>query len=80
MAATDSSVTVKNDDLEQLSLKLGAIDAQVDALAMLATTGDIESLKEGGLNASLLDIGERLTEAKRSLDDMHLRAARDRHG
>ena len=79
MAAKDFSVTVKNEDLERLSLKLGVIDAQVDALAMLTTTGDVTSLKKGVLTASLLDIGERLTEAKRSLDDMHLRAGRN-HG
>lgn len=76
MAENDFSVTLKNDDLNRLSLKLGAIDAQVDALAMLATTGDIESLKCGGLNASLLDLGERITEAKRFLDDAHAQGAR----
>lgn len=75
-ADNDSSVTLKNDDVEQLSLKLAYIDAQVDGLAMLATTGDITALKKGGLCASLLDIGDRITEAKRFLDDLHARASK----
>lgn len=76
MADSNSSRIIESDDLDRLSLKLGAIDAQVDGLAMLATTGSIQSLKEGGLVTSLLDIGERITEAKRLLDDLHVQGGR----
>lgn len=74
MAEKHSNVTLSNRDLELLSLKLCAIDAQVDSLVMLATTGDLKSLKPGRLCDSLIDIGERIGEAKGFLDDLHSRA------
>jgi hypothetical protein len=52
------------DVYDNAGLKLSAADAIIDALAMLHTTGDVDSLVKGNEAALLLHAGELIHEAR----------------
>ena len=61
-------------------LKLNYARAVVDAVAMLAVTGDTTSLKTGSLTACLLHADELLDEAREKFNEAHAQPAGVHHG
>ncbi len=76
MTNTTGTVTVLNDDMQDLSLNICQIKAQVNVLGMLAATGDVEALQKGVLETALLDVTDRLAAAEEFLDRMRMEGAR----
>lgn len=84
MAGIDGSkrhVVFEAEAYDELAIELAGVEANADVLAMLAQSGDIDTLNKRSLSRVLLELHERLAKLRAGLERArHAAEGGDHHG